>query len=311
MYHLHLALPDLVVADPDSAAGALARLPVLEGLLARADRHAVQPDWRRWVLSLAGADAAPGDLPVARTIAARAGLDVSTAATWLVATPVTLLTGMASVHFDPAGPVTLAADTAAAVVARFAAEFGDPSLTLISADGTLLLRASAEPFAVRTRDPAALSGLGLGEGRPEGDGAGRLERLMTELQMWLHERPLVGSDGRRANALWLWGGGAQPLAAGDRWPVLGCDDPFLAAAAAGSATDPRRFVEVWSVAELVRAGRSFAAADEHWFGPLATRLRDGEVVRAEIHCAGLVHVLAPGQRWRLWRRTRPWWERLR
>ncbi len=310
MYHLHLALPDLAVSDLDAAAPALARLPVLEGLLARADRRAADPDWRRWVLSLAGVAVPAGDLPVARTLAARAGLDLSVAPCWLLATPVGLVPGLSSVHFDPAGPVTLAPATAEALAAKFAADFADPALALVPLDGLLLLR-SAAPFRVRTHDPAGLAGLGLATGRPEGEDAGRLERLMTELQMWLHEQPLPGIDGRSANALWLWGGGAGSLAPCGRWPALACEDVFLQAAARDADPDTSRLVDAYSVGELVRAGSSFAAADERWFAPLAARLRDGEVVTAEIHCAGRVHSLSHGQRWRRWRRTRPWWEQLR
>jgi hypothetical protein len=134
---------------------------------------------------------------------------------------------------------------------------------------------------------------------------------MTELQMWLHGRPLAGLDGRSANALWLWGGGGECLAAGARWPTLACDDAFLAAAASAAEADTARLVDVYSVGELVRAGSSFASADERWFAPLAARLRDGEVGAVEIHCGGVVHAVSRGQRWRLWRRARPWWEQLR
>jgi hypothetical protein len=220
------------------------------------------------------------------------------------------MAGLSSVHFDPAGPVPLTPDTATALAARFAAEFGDPTLELVPVGGQLLLRSDA-PWRVQTRDPARLAGLGLADGRPAGDDAGRLERLMTELQMWLHGRPLAGLDGRSANALWLWGGGGGALAAGDRWPALACDDAFLGAAAGAAVPDTARLVDVYSVSELVRAGSSFACADERWFAPLAARLRDGEVAAAEIHCGGVVHAVSPGQRWRLWRRARPWWEQLR
>jgi hypothetical protein len=309
MYHLHLALPDLVVADPDAAAGSLPRLAVLEQLLARADQAPADADWRRWVLSLAGAEAPPGDLPVARTIARHGGLDVDAAPGWLVATPVRLVAGMASVHFDPGGPVEITPEVAAATAARHGVEWSDSALTLVALGGTLLVRA-ATAHTAQTRDPATLAGLGLAEGRPLGPDALRLERVMTELQMWLHDRPLVGVDGRAANGLWLWGGGDGRLSGGTRWPVLGCADPFLSAAAAAGASDATRMVDCYSVADLVRAGRSFADADARWFAPLAARLRDGEVAGAELHCRGVVYTLRRSQRWRAWRRSRPWWERL-
>jgi hypothetical protein len=309
MYHLHVALTDLAVDDPDTVAGSLPRLPVLEGLLARADRRPADPDWRRWALALAGITAPAGDLPLARTLAARAGLEVAPGPSWLVATPVRLVPGLSSVHFDPAGPLALEAAVAAGLAERFAADFRDPSLALHAVGGQLLLQV-APALEVATRDPAQLAGRGLGDGRPTGADAGRLERLMSELQMWLHGRPLPGADGRSGNALWLWGGGGVALPPASRWPVLALDDPFLAAAARGATPVAARMVDAWRVADLLREGGSLAAADARWFAPLAARLRDGEVGSAELHAGGSLHTLAGGHRRRFWRRVRPWWEQL-
>lgn len=309
MYQLHLALPDVVVSDPDRAEGALARLPVLERLLRVADVRPADADWRRWVMGLAGASAPPGDLPVGRTLAAHAGLTPTPGDGWLVATPVRLVAGLSSVHFDPAGPVDLAPDAAQSLAARQQAEWADPALRLVAAGATLLVQLAA-PVRAATQDPASLAGLGLDAGRPQGPDAARLERLMTELQMWLHERGPAGRDGRAANGLWLWGGGAGAVGTGGPWPVLGAADPFLNALARAAPSDPARRVDIACVADLVARGGSFADADREWFQPLEARLRDGEISLAELHCHGRVHVLRRGQRWRAWRRRRPWWERL-
>ena len=309
MYHLHAALTDLVVADPRAAA-ALPRLPVLERLLARAERGTADADWRRWALSLAGLAAPAGDLPAGRTIAARAGLTVAPDSSWFVATPIRLVAGPSSVHFDPAGPLRLEAAVASALAARFAAEWHDDSLSLVADGGLLLLRLAGE-VDVTTRDPAQLAGANLAAGAPHGPDAGRLQRLMTELQMWLHPFALRDRVGRPLNGLWLWGGGRGALSGEPHWPVLGCDDPFLAAAAgelAGAVAG--RLLDAFSVADLVRAGGSVADADERWFAPLAARLADGELSSVQIHCAGSVHTLRAWHQWRGWRRTRPWWERI-
>lgn len=309
MYQLHLALPDVVVSDPDRAAGGLARLPVLERLLRVADVRRADTDWRRWVLGLAGASAPPGDLPVGRTLAAHAGLAPAPGDGWWVATPVRLVAGLSSVHFDPAGSVELAPDVAAAFAARQQAEWADPTHRLVASGSTLLVQL-ATPAKAATRDPASLAGLGLDAGRPEGPDAARLERLMTELQMWLHERGPTGRDGRQANGLWLWGGGEGEVGGGGPWPVMGASDPFLQALSHATPRDPGRRVDVACVADLVARGGSFADADREWFLPLEARLRDGEVSVAELYCRGRVHVLRASQRCRAWRRRRPWWERL-
>jgi len=307
MYHLHVALPDLALEDPETAADTLPRLPVLERLLARADRREAPADWRRWALGTAGLVAPDGDLPVARTLAARGGLAVDAGQTWFVATPVRLVAGMSDVHLDPQGPLRLDESVRAGLIERFAGEFAGGGLALVHGGGELLLR-SDDALVVHTHDPAALAGRSLGAGAPRGPDAGRVGRLTTELQMWLHARPVVATDGRVANGLWLWGAGRAPLAGAARWPVLAGDDPFLHAAAAGAATERARLLDVFRVADLVHEGHSVATADPRWFAPLAARLRDGELTTAELHCAGRVYVLRDRQRWRAWRRTRPWWE---
>ncbi len=307
MYHLHAALTDLAVSDPDDAVSTLPRLPVLERLLAGADRAAAPLDWRRWALSVAGLSVPPGDLPIAHTLATAAGVALQADATWFVATPVRLVAGMSRVHFDGQGPLVLDGAARAALVERFARDFADGTLLLVDAGGQLLLRVAAA-LEVATRDPATLTGRSLGDGAPRGADAGRLQRLATELQMWLHAQPVTAVDGRGANGLWLWGAGRAPLAGAARWPVLACDDAFLGAAAAGADTVPGRVLESLAVADLVRAGDTVADADQRWFEPLAARLRDGELSGAELHCAGRVYRLRRGQRWRVWRRVRPWWE---
>jgi hypothetical protein len=307
MYHLNAALTDFAIPDPEGAASTLPRLPVLERLLARADRHEAPVDWRRWALATAGLVAPAGDLPIARTLASVAGQVVAGDASWFVATPVRLVAGMSEVHFDVHGPLVLDAQVRAALVQRFGRDFGDGTLALVEAGPQLLLRV-AGAVQVATQDPASLTGRSLADSAPRGADAGRLQRLSMELQMWLHAQPVMAVDGRSANGLWLWGGGAAPLAGAARWPVLACDDPFLQAAATGADATPERVLDVMCVADLVREGGTIADADRRWFEPLATRLRDGELAGAELHCAGRVYSLRHGQRWRAWRRVRPWWE---
>ncbi len=307
MYHLHAALTDLAIADPEGAAATLPRLPILEGLLARADRREAPTDWRRWALSTAGLAAKDGDLPLGRTLAAATGLAVDGPGNWFMATPVRLVAGMREVHFDPQGALVLGPGERGALLTRFASDFGGESLQLVDAAGQLLLRREGS-LEVRTHDPAALAGRSLADGAPQGADAGSLQRLMTELQMWLHARPLTARDGRIVNGLWLWGGGCELLRGTARWPVLACDDPFLHAAAAGATPDRTRLLDALCVADLVREGGTLVEVDTRWFEPLAARLRDGELRAAHVHCAGHVYALRHGQRWRRWRRIRPWWE---
>jgi hypothetical protein len=310
MAELYAALTDLVAPDADAVEG-LPRLPLAERLLWRAERRAAPSDWRRWALGLAGLEPPPGDLPVGRTLAGHHGLDRDDDATWFVAAPVHLVAGLTRLQFHAQGALTLPAGGGAALAARFAADWADPSLSLVEAGASLLLRAAGR-FDVETEDPAAHAGRDVGGALPAGPDAGRLERLMTELQMWLHGAAPPSREGPPVNALWLWGGGRQALAGPAGWPALDGRDAFLAAAAAavpGAARAAR--LESWSLAELARERRAFAEADALWFGPLAAALASGALAAARVHAAGREFVVRPRQRWRRWVRPRPWWELLR
>lgn len=305
MPELYAALTDLLAPDADDVEG-LPRLPHAERLLSRAERRPAERDWRRWALRRAGLTAPPGDLPVARTLAGRHGHAPGEAATWFVVTPVHLVAGLTRLHFHPRGALTLPPGGAAALAARFARDWADPALALVEAGDHLLLRAEGR-FEVATVDPAAYAGRDVGEALPTGADAGRVERLMTELQMWLHGAPPASVEGPPVNALWLWGAGATPLAGAAAWPALDGRDAFLEAAAGGSPRAEAR-LECWSLAALAREGHAFAAADALWFGALATALARGSLDGARVHARGLEFVLRPGQRFRVWVRPRPWWE---
>lgn len=310
MPELYAALTDLLAPDADAAAvEGLPRLPHAERLLSRAERRPAPADWRRWALGLAGLEAPVGDLPVARTLAGHHRHAPAAADTWFVATPVHLVAGLTRLHFHGRGALTWPPGEAARLAARFARDWADPALALVEAGESLLLRA-AGPFAVATVDPAACAGRDVGEAMPTGDDAGRVQRLMTELQMWLHGAAPASVEGLAVNALWLWGTGRAPLAGVATWPALDGRDPFLVAAAAGvpGAGDAR--LESWSLAALARGGHSFAEADALWFGPLTAALAGGALGAARVHARGQEFVLRPRQRWRAWVRPRPWWELL-
>lgn len=307
MAELYAALTDLLAPDADGVEG-LPRLPLAERLLSRAECRPAPRDWRRWALGLAGLDPPPGDLPVGRTLARHHGYAADEGVTWFVATPVRLVAGLTHLTFHAEGAPALPAGAAPALAARFAADWADPALALVAAGGALLLRAAGR-FDVATHDPAAFAGRDVSEALPAGPDAGRLERLMTELQMWLHGRASAAGDGPAVNGLWLWGAGRQALAGTAAWPTLDGRDAFLAAAAAalpGAARAAR--LESWSLAELARERRGFVAADARWFGALEAALRQGTLAAARVHVAGREFLIRPRQRWRRWVRPRPWWE---
>ncbi|RPH53100.1 MAG: hypothetical protein EHM84_04500, partial [Lysobacterales bacterium] len=79
------------------------------------------------------------------------------------------------------------------------------------ADGAWLLR-SERLLEVETATPAAVVIRGIDAAMPKGRDAAALRRLLTELQMLLHEHPVNLARARRSapavNAVWLHGVGA-------------------------------------------------------------------------------------------------------
>ena len=308
LVELYAALTGLGPLDLVAGA-ALPRLPAFERLLSRSDPVTAPADWRRWALAVAGLAAPPGDLPVGATLAAAAKLEAA-AGTWLVLAPVHLTAGLSSVQLHSAGVLSLAPDAAGRLAARLNAELGAPQQRVYACGEHLLLQVDAA-LDLRCADPEALAGRDLGGALPEGADGGRLRRLMTELQMWLHDDPPLALEGLPINGLWPWGGGRGALAGTPRWPVLVSRDPFLCAVhAQAPGTAPRVAAQLvnWRFAALHAAAEPLARAEQEWFAPLATALARGALAAATVHYAGRAWRVTRRQRWRAWIRPRPWWE---
>jgi hypothetical protein len=318
MTQLALAISDFALPVE---AGSAPRLEGLGRLLARGRvGRMAQPGWRHWVLQTAGWQP-PEHLPVASTLAGRPGH-------WMVATPVHLLAGLEHLHLDPAGLPALTEPEWQELVSGFNPLFADTGHAL-SFDGAVALLASREPFAAVTHDPQPLAGRDAGAWLPSGAGGGSLRRLMTEIQMWLHEHPINAARSRRGlppvNGLWLWGGGNEALVPGAALPGLATSDAFLrrvweAAGAACRATPAS--LEAWLSApnpivtlDLVsidrHPGTALQRLEEEWFLPLQHALSDGSVSRARLLLGATVATLGRHDRLRFWRPGRDWHEALR
>jgi hypothetical protein len=304
MYRLHIAIADLVPPAADEHPE-LPRLPVLESLLSRAQVSASCRDWRTWALRRLGARVAGERPALGRLLATRQGLAVDDR-TWFALAPVHLVAGLATVNYHAAGPVVLDEATAWQTAAALANDFPDPELEF-RAVGTIVLLGVRGAMAVATEDPSLLAGQDLALGAARGADARRLARWGGEFELWLHARGLRGVDGRRVNAFHPWGEGTSDVVPAERSPRLLGSDPFLRAAL-GPETETAAALDVWSVTDLLTAGHGFGDVDRQWAVPLRSRLADGEVLSADIHAAGRVYTVTSRQRWRVYRRVRPWWE---
>lgn len=223
---------------------------------------------------------------------------------------------MVTVRFDAHGALTLDADTRAQLCAAFNRDWADVGYQLM-AIGECLLLAGPTLSGTRSVDPTPFAGrwveearLDVGEGQGEGEvaGAKALWRLMTELQMWLHDLRLAAGDGRVLNALWLWGQGDGTVGGRAVWPRLMVEDPLLKVLA-GVDPGPRQdaVLTEWSLAALARQGEAFAASDASWWGPLLADLQQARYATARVYIDGHEYECRAPRWWSRWRR-RPWWQ---
>jgi hypothetical protein len=318
MTQLVLAITDFALPTD---AGSAPQLSGLDRLLARGHLQSLAlPCWRHWILQEAGLDP-PERLPVAGTLAGKSGH-------WAVATPVHLLAGLEHVHLDPAGLPAVTELEWQELASGFNGLFADSGMSL-SFDGEVALLNLGAPLEARTHDPRQLAGRDAGAWLPSGPDGGRLRRLMTEIQMWLHEHPLNLARNRRGappvNGLWIWGCGGEPLLPVSSLPGLSTSDPFLrrwweASGAACAPTPPA--LETWlsephAIVTLDLAAidpdpaASLQRVEERWFAPLVRALSDGSVSGARLLLGDMVAAFGRYDRLRFWRPRRDWHEALR
>jgi hypothetical protein len=318
MTPLTLAISDFALP---AEGGEAPRLDALGRLLARGRREPCrQQDWRHWVLGASGLKP-PEQLPVASTLAGRPGC-------WMVATPVHLLAGLEHLHLDPAGLPVLSGQNWQELSSDFNHVFADSGYRL-EFDGEVALLDLGEALEAVTHDPQPLAGRDAAAWMPSGPGGGRLRRLMTEIQMWLHDHPVNAARSRRGvapvNCLWLWGGGGETLWPQTQLPGLASNDPFLRklwqtagapcavppSSLAAWLAMPRPIVSLELASIDPDPGIALQRLEQAWFRPLEEALAEGTISRARLHLGAVVATLHRHDRWRFWRPQRDWHEALR
>jgi len=180
-----------------------------------------------------------------------------------------------------------------AVVAKHLQEWDLELRTL--ADGTWNAHTSRE-LEVVTTCPEAAAVVELESALPRGKDSGSVRRLMTELQMLLHDHPVNEQRSRRGlpviNAIWPWGSGTSGAAAPAQLPSAFGDVPYLRGLYVSSPQSihpaPRdcaallQSVESTARAVAVIAVEDQAMLEQGWVAPLTGALAAGRLSRFDL-----------------------------
>lgn len=175
------------------------------------------------------------------------------------------------------------------------------------------LHASTD-LQVATCCPTAIAARGMYDCMPQGAAARELQRLMTELQMRLHEHPVNHARASRGqpqiNAVWLWGQGGLTSTEGAQTlrPVFSNDayarglssyyDSSIVALpdSAGENLPPD--------AVVLLPFPGLRALDEQWLTPLIDKVRTRAIPRLELWLDDVQVTLDRSQLRRFWRRAK-------
>lgn len=308
-------------------------VPGLEHLARFGAKRTVPEGWRAWAARWLGlpqhAAQAPASIAAAALESAPRGRAV-----W-VATPLYLVAGLTSLHFDRRSLLRLPRGELEALAASFRDTFRGSGFDLHPLEGgELLLSGPVAAQPAKTTEPARMPLTTVAEALPSGEGAAVLRRLGAEIEMWLHGHPVNEARLRRGDlpvgALWIWGGGAEALTPSADVRAL-TDAAFGSDAyvrglwrLAGGEARPmpvdwetvigersaRRALAVVEVAELLHANGSWRLAeavaqiDRGLISPSIAALRSGEIERLVLLANERSLSLRAADRWRLWRGRR-------
>ena len=305
----------------------------IEHLARFGDRAALPQGWRPWVAHWLGLPQYAHE-PTASVAAAALENPPVEGAVWM-ATPMHLIAGLSSVHFDRRSVLRLPRAELEDLAASFRATFHGSGFDLHPLEGgELLLSGPAVSAPSATTEPARMLLTSVAEALSAGAGAQALRRLSAEMEMWLHDHRVNTARARRGAppvaTLWLWGGGAP--AAPRRAPAREVADTAFGLDAfigglwrlAGGETRPmpvdwpavigepraQRALGVVEVTELLHAHASWpltqavAEIDRRLISPSVAALHRGELDRLVLLANDRSLSLRAASRWRLWRRAR-------
>jgi hypothetical protein len=216
-----------------------------------------------------------------------------------------------------------------ALVSDFNRQFAVDDVQLEPADGSAGFLTAGTWKDATTVDPLRVLGQSVEAALPTGPDAVGLRRLMTEVQMWLHDHAVNEQRARRGeptvNALWIWGGGGDlPAQPAVNLPTLATKDPFLvglwkrwkgpiASPVTSFATlQDQRVASAVTVLSCVTAEHSPAQAlqkiERDWMLPAFSALKRGYVGRLRVHLNDRLFAVSRHDAYRFWRSHRSWLE---
>jgi hypothetical protein len=293
------------------------RVPLLERLLARADDCVSVADWRAEAFRVIAPPAACVPAVAAVALCAdRAAVGTGAVgagavdAAWVcVATPVHYVAEMTSVRLAGDGMLSLTAAGADTLAADFNRVWKGSGIHMTAARSAQLFCTFDRDMQVATRDPEDVLGRHIEEFLPSGADAPRLQRLISETEMWLFEHEANRARTQLGlpviNGLWFWGGGAPIASLPDVQGWAAGDDLFFNAF---NVSRGEKLPSGVVAAGCVPGSEQWHALESRWLHPAIDQLRAGKIQRLQLSAADRCFtVTARGLR-RFWRRKKPWWE---
>ena len=257
---------------------------------ARNDAETALRPWQRGLLSALGI--ASGSIA-----SAAVGMSHQPDGYWLHAEPVHFAAGLDRLSFLTLTDEARVSDAERRVLFdQLVPTFASGDFVLHASGPEWFLR-SAQPLQVVTSTPDAAATNDLQSVMPRGPDAPALRRLMTELQMLLHEHPVNEARARRGlpaiNAVWLWGSGVlTEMSVSASLPVAFGNSSFLSglyescgstiAELPKSADQLLQRIAGAPRAIVVVPEADFDQFDSRWLVPLSAALSSGRLSRLDL-----------------------------
>jgi hypothetical protein len=212
------------------------------------------------------------------------------------------------------GLLQLDGATAAELANDFNNQFKELDAILLVGSDDEMYAAFSAALQVDTHPPELARRYGLYELQAQGQDASKLRRLMSEIELWLHEHEInrrrAGCGLPTISGLWLWGGGAvEPLQRHTLW-ALGSDSFLNGLDAVAAVGDVLAGCGVLRWPAPTGKDCSWASFDAVWIRRAIDALHAGRAARIEVWLGEFGYSLHELPR-RWWpKKRRPWQEYL-